>query len=212
MQHIGYKNILILGLLIALILSVNECSSNKQLAASQDAALIDTTIHYENELGTITATKRVLELDKKDLKELLYSKDTTLNILRKEFSKVKTIIQTETIVSIDNVTVPFKTKIGYDFERKGNHLDKWLQFDYCLNQNGFDISDFTMLNKQTSITGFKRKWLLGKQTYTTDITNTNPHIKTVEVQTVQVVVPKRFYDTRLFNIGVGFIGGVLVAR
>jgi len=212
MQHIGYKNVLILGLLIALILSINQCSTNKQLAASQDAALIDATNHYENDLGTITATKRVLELEKKDLKELLYSKDTSLNTLRKEFLKVEAVIQTEAMVVIDSVTIPFETKIEFDFERKGKHMDNWLKFNYNLNQDGFDIADFTMLNKQTSITGFKRKWLLGKQNYTTDITNTNPYIKIIDVQTVQVVVPKRFYDTRLFNIGVGFIGGMLVAR
>jgi len=212
MQHIGYKNVLILGLLIALILSINQCSTNKQLAASQDAALIDATNHYENDLGTITATKRVLELEKKDLKELLYSKDTSLNTLRKEFLKVEAVIQTEAMVVIDSVTIPFETKIEFDFERKGKHMDNWLKFNYNLNQDGFDIADFIMLNKQTSITGFKRKWLLGKQTYTTDITNTNPYIKIIDVQTVQVVVPKRFYDTRLFNIGVGFIGGMLVAR
>jgi len=212
MQHIGYKNVLILGLIFALILSINQCSSNKKITSSQARAFVDTTNYYKNKVGTITATKRVLELEKKDLKELLYSKDTTLNMLRKEFSRVTAIVQAETIVLIDDVAVPFETKIGYDFERKGKHLDKWLQFDYNLNQDHFEISDFTMLNKQTSITGFKRKWLLGKQTYTTDITNTNPYIKTVEVQTVQVVVPKRFYDTRLFNIGVGFMGGMLVAR
>jgi len=212
MQHIGYKNVFILGLLIALILSINQCSTNKQLAASQDAALIDATNHYENDLGTITATKRVLELEKKDLKELLYSKDTSLNTLRKEFLKVEAVIQTEAMVVIDSVTIPFETKIEFDFERKGKHMDNWLKFNYNLNQDGFDIADFIMLNKQTSITGFKRKWLLGKQTYTTDITNTNPYIKIIDVQTVQVVVPKRFYDTRLFNIGVGFIGGMLVAR
>jgi len=212
MQYISYKNVLILGLFMALVLSINQCSSNKQLLASQGVALIDATDHYKNELGTITATKKVLELEKKDLKELLYSRDTALNTLRKEFSKVDAIIQTETMVAIDSVTVPFDTKIGYDFERNGKHLENWLQYDYSLNQDSFSLSDFRMLNKQTSITGFKRKWLLGKQTYTTDITNTNPYIKTMEVQTVQVVVPKHFYDTRLFNIGVGFIGGVLVAK
>jgi len=212
MQYISYKNVLILGLFIALVLSINQCSSNKQLVASMGVALIDATDHYKNELGTMTATKKVLELEKKDLKELLYSKDTSLNALCKEFSKVEAIIQTETMVAIESVIVPFETKIGYDFERKGKHMNKWLQYDYNINEDGFKIADFSMLNKQTSITGFKRKWLLGKQTYTTDITNTNPYIKTVEVQTVKVVVPKRFYDTRLFNIGIGFIGGILVAR
>jgi len=212
MQYISYKNVLILGLFIALVLSINQCSSNKQLVSDQKAALIGATGHYKNELGTITATKQVLEFEKKDLKELLYSKDTSLNALRKEFSKVNAIIQTETMVAIDSVTVPFEAKIEYDFERKGKHMDKWFQYDYSLNEDGFRIADFAMLNKQTSITGFKRKWLLGKQTYTTDITNSNPYIKIVEVQTVQVVVPKRFYDTRLFNIGDGFVGGVLVTR
>lgn len=212
MQHINYKNILILGLFIALFLSINQCSSNKQLIVSQKTALIAATGHYKNKLGTITATKEVLELEKKDLKELLYVKDTILNALRKEFTTVKSIVQTETMVVIDSIAVPFKTEIGYDFERKGKHMDEWLQYDYNLSENGFTITDFTMLNKQTSITGFKRKWLLGKQMYTTDVINNNPYIKTVEVQTVQVVVPKRFYDTRFFNIGVGFIGGMLVAK
>jgi len=69
-----------------------------------------------------------------------------------------------------------------------------------------------MLNKQTTITGFKRKWFLGRQTYTTDVTNNNPYVKTIDVKTVQVVVPKRFYDTRLFNVGVGLIGGMLLAK
>ena len=119
MQHISYKNVIILGLFIALILSVNQCSSNKQLVASQEVALIDATSHYKNELGSITATKKVLELEKKDLKEMLYSKDTSLNTLRKEFSKVNAIVQTETIVAIESVTVPFETKIGYDLSVKG---------------------------------------------------------------------------------------------
>lgn len=212
MQHISYKNILILGLFIALVLSINQCSSNKQLIATQADALIDATHYYKNELGSITATKQVLELEKKELKEMLYAKDTTLNILRKEFSKVNVIIQTKTKVAVDSMSEPFEPKIEYDFERKGKSMNKWLQYDYSLNEDGFKITDFTMLNKQTSITGFKRKWLLGKQTYATDITNSNPYINTFEVQTIQVVVPKRFYDTRLFNIGVGFVGGVLLAK
>jgi len=212
MQKIRYKNVLILGLLIALIISINKCSSNKKLIASQHTILLDTTNHFKNELGTITATKQVLELEKKDLNELLYSKDTTLNVLRKEFSKVKTIIQTQTITKINTVSVPFEVYVPYEFERKGKYQKEWFQFDYTVNQSGLSFTDFTIPNKQISITGFKRKWLLGKQTYVTDITNTNPYINNVEVQTVQVVVPKRFYDTRLFNIGVGFLGGRLVTR
>jgi len=212
MQYISYKNVLIFGLIIGLLLSVNQCTNNKKIAACQAIVFTDTTNHYKNELGTITATKKVLELEKNKLKDLLYSKDETLNELRKDFSKVKTITQTETNVVIDSVIVPFETKTACDFTRNGKQFDKWLQFDYSLSQSSFEISNFTMLNKQTTITGFKRKWFLGKQTYTTDVTNSNPYVKTIDVQTVQVVVPKRFYDTRLFNIGIGVIGGMLLVR
>jgi len=206
------KNYTIATLVIVLFLSVYQCTSNKKLSTSQAIALIDTTNQYKNEIGTITATKKVLQLEKKDLKELVYSKNDTLNTLRKEFSKVKAIVKIKTVTIIDSIPVPFEVRVPCDFERSGKHLDKWLQFDYAVNQNGFNISDFTMKNKQTTITGFKRKWFLGKQTYTTDVTNTNPHIKITEVQTIEVVVPKRFYDTRLFNIGVGFLGGILIMK
>jgi len=206
------KNYTIATLVIVLFLSVYQCTSNKKLSTSQAIALIDTTNQYKNEIGTITATKKVLQIEKKDLKELVYSKNDTLNTLRKEFSKVKAIVKIKTVTIIDSIPVPFEVRVPCDFERSGKHLDKWLQFDYAVNQNGFNISDFTMKNKQTTITGFKRKWFLGKQTYTTDVTNTNPHIKITEVQTIEVVVPKRFYDTRLFNIGVGFLGGILIMK
>lgn len=197
---------------IALFMTVHECKQREQLNESQKTAFADTTNQYKNDIGTLTATKKVLQLEKSDLKELVYSKDDTLNTLRKEFSKVKMIIQTQTITKIDTVLIPFDVFVPCDFERSGKHAKKWFQFDYTVNQNGLIFTDFAIPNKQTSITGFKRKWFLGKQTYTTDITNSNPYINTVEVQTIQVVVPKRFYDTRLFNIGVGFVGGVLLAK
>jgi len=212
MKNFPYKNTLIFTMAIALFLSVNEYRKSANLAESQTAALVDKTKHFESEIGTITASKKVLQLEKKNLKELVYSKDDTLNTLRKEFSKVKSIIQTRTITKIDTVSIPFEVHVPCEFERKGKHKEAWFEFDYNVNQNGLNFSDFNMPNEQTSITGFKRSWFWGKQTYTTDITNTNPHIKTIEVQTIEVIVPKRFYDTRLFNIGLGVIGGFLLAK
>lgn len=147
MKYLPYKNILIIGLIIGLVLSINQCSSNKQFGESQAVALVDTTNHYKNELGTITATKKVLELDKKDLKKLLYSKDDTLNTLRKEFSKVKAIVETKTIIKIDTVSIPFEIHIPCEFERKGKHQEEWFQFNYNVNQSGLTFTDFTIPNK-----------------------------------------------------------------
>lgn len=211
-KKLQYKNILIFVLAVALFMSVHECNRNEYLTDSKLNALTSETIHYKNKIGTLTASKNVLKLEKSELKELVYKKDDTLNTLRKEFSKVKAIVKTKTVTIIDSIPVPFEIRVPCDFERKGKHIDKWLQFDYAVNQNGFNISDFTIPNEQTTITGFKRKWFLGKQTYTTDITNTNPFITTVDVQTIEVVVPKRWYDTRLFNISLGVVGGFFLAK
>jgi len=37
-------------------------------------------------------------------------------------------------------------------------------------------------------------------------------MKTVVVQPVQLVVSKRFPDARLFNVGVGVLGGILISK
>jgi hypothetical protein len=62
------------------------------------------------------------------------------------------------------------------------------------------------------VTGIKRKWFLGKQTQTTDITHANPFVQTNNVQHIEVVTQKKWYDTFLFKVGLGFIGGVLITK
>ena len=206
------KNILIFILSIALILSFRQCNQNKSFAADQKSALIDSTKTFQNRIGTLTASNKVLQVRKSELKELIYSRDTTINQLRKDLSKVKTIIKTETITRIDTVQIPFEVVVPGKFERIGKHKKKFFSFDYKVNEAGLTFSNFSIPNEQISIIGFQRKWFFGKQTLKANVTNTNPFVKTINVKTVQVVVPKRFYDTRLFNIGVGFVGGLLINK
>lgn len=207
-----YLYLIIGALIVALLLSLDQCSKQKRLANSQAEAFQDEVKFYKNELGTISASKKVLQLEKKDLKNLVLKKDSSLKALTKEFSKVKSIVKTKTVTKIDSVPVPFEVKVPCDFSRSGNYFDKWLQFDYLVNQDGFNLSDLTVPNEQTTITGFKRKWFLGRQYYTTDVTNSNPNIQIIEVKTIEVPVPKKFYDTRVFNISVGFLGGYLLKQ
>ena len=64
MKNFPYKNMLIFTMAIALFLSVHECRNSDHLADSQKVALVDKTNYFENEIGTITATKKVLLLEK----------------------------------------------------------------------------------------------------------------------------------------------------
>ena len=206
------KNILIFILSIGLLLSFRQCNENKSFAADQKSALIDSTKTFQNRIGTLTASNKVLQVHKSELKELIYSRDTTINQLRKDLSKVKTIIKTETITRIDTVQIPFEIVVPGKFERIGQHKKKFFSFDYKVNESGLQFSNFSIPNEQISIIGFQRKWFFGKQTLTANVTNTNPYFQTVKTKTVQIVVPKRFYDTRIFNIGVGFVGGFFLLK
>ncbi len=208
-----YKNAIILGLLVALVLSVSQCTQAKKRTLDNLTASQDSITYYKNRIGTVTASKHTLQLTNKELKRTIYKKDTTINKLRKEFSKVKTIVKTKTVVKVDTVLVAFDSIVpGPAFVRTGAHADKWFNFDYTINPEGFSLTNIKIPSEQVVITGFKRKWLLGRQTLTTDITYTNPYIYTAEVKTVEVVVPKPFYDTRVFNIGLGLLGGYFIFK
>lgn len=198
-----WKNIAIVILAVALLFSWKSCKNNLDLKNSAIASLNDSTKHYRNKLGTITAEKNILEVSNKDFKKIVAQMGSNYEKLSSEFSRIKhmTVIKQE--VRIDTVPVPFEVPVPFDFERKGNYDSEWLKFNYLTNQNGNTFSDFIIPNEQTVLNGFKRKWFLGRQTLKTDVTNTNPYIVTTDVQTIEVVVPKRFYDTRLFNMVLG---------
>ena len=60
--------------------------------------------------------------------------------------------------------------------------------------------------------GTKRKWFLGKETNTIDISHTNKYISSDQIQHIEVVPKKPFYDTTLFKFTAGFILGVAVTK
>lgn len=200
------NGILIAAAVVLAVFLFQKCESEKR-AKHNVAVLQGEVSQYKNKIGTLTTTVGTLQLTNKQLKTSILQKNDSLKKLAAEFSKVSSIVETQTIVLIDSVSVPFPVPVEVPFERSGFHADKWFSFDYNINQNGFSLADFTTWNEQTIITGFKRSWFLGRQHVTTDITNTNPYIDVVNVRSVEVVIPKKWYDTRVFNLSIGFVAG-----
>ena len=203
------KNIIIGILIIVLIFSMQKCTDNKSETDSVITELNADVSFFKNKLGTITASKTVLEVSNKNLKKIM---SDTLKKLAKEFSKVKSIIEVRSKIQIDSIPVYFETQIPCVFERHGLYPDKHFNFNWKFNQEGFNLEDIQIPNEQYTITGFKRKWFLGRTTLTVDITNTNPYIKITNIESTLVKVPIRFIDTRVFNIGIGFLGAAILFR
>lgn len=168
---------------------------------------------YKNKIGTLTATVKASELTEKELKKLVLQKNDSLKKLASEFSNIKYVTVIKEVIKIDSVKVPFEVEIPCEFERLGKYdTDTHFKFNYALNQTGLSLSDISIPNEQTIITGTKRKWFLGKQTLHTDITNSNPYLQTQEVQTIVVPIEKKWYENQFLWLGVGTIGGVLLAK
>jgi len=103
-----------------------------------------------------------------------------------------------------------KDSVPCVFEKIGRVSTSEFSLNYKSNQKGIDITDLSIENNVTIITGTKRKWFLGKETQTIDITNSNKLVKQSEIQHVEIQKKKRFYETTLFKVGIGVLAGSLI--
>lgn len=200
---------------ILLIFIVYQCESskeNKQLSKKNMEALTDSITHYKNKLGTITASKKTLQLEKDQLKEVLLDKDEELAALAKEFSSVKSVVKYEQVTKFDTIRIPFDTPIvtPEPFERTGAKFTDWYSLGYKVSNDSLVIEPFETWTETTVITGFKKKWFLGEKTLTTDITNSNPYIDVIEIKSAEVVIPKYWYEKWYVWLAAGITGGLLI--
>ncbi len=209
-QKISY--IVLAVLAIALLFSLERCNAIRNNADLNTAALTDTVKYYHNKLGTQTASIKTLQLEKNQFKNVLLKKDKELAALAAEFSKVHTVTKFKTITRYDTIAVVYKDTVPCLFKRSGRVNDRWYGFGYRVNQNGFTLDSLTVANTATVVTGTKRKWFLGKEIITTDITNSNPHIKVTGITSAEIVIPEPWYKKWYVWLAAGVAGGFLLAK
>lgn len=188
-----------------------QCSFYKRNAQSNLTALNDTLLYFNNAIGTQTASIKTLNLEKKQLQDVI-KKDKELLLLSKTFSNVESIVKYNTITQIDTIRIHYPDTLPCIFERSGKRINKWYSFNYKSDQKGFKIDSLLTNTETTVITGLKRKWLLGEQTMTTDISNSNPHIRVTSLKAAEVIVPDPWYKKWYLWLAVGVAGGVFAAK
>ncbi len=202
-------------LILALIFQCGKANEMRAHSKYNIDSLTDSIIYFRNLLDTETASVKTLQLEKNQLKKLIIDKDATLKQLTAEFSKVKSVTKFRSAVNFDTIGVKFDAPvICMDtmpaWEKKGLLHSKWYSLGYKVTSDSLIISPFTTWTETTVITGFKRKWLLGRQTLTTDITTTNPHITISAIKSAEVVVPEPWYKKWYLWLVAGIAGGLLL--
>lgn len=130
----------------------------------------------------------------------------------KKFTEIKTVTRYVDRIKIDTITIRYKDTVPCVFERSGTINEKEYSLTYQSDQNGLNLSNLEIKDSLLVVTGTKRKWFLGKETNTIDISHSNKYIKSDSILHIEVVKKKKFYETTLFKFGVGFVLGVAVSK
>jgi hypothetical protein len=129
-----------------------------------------------------------------------------------KFAKVQSVTKFVTTTKIDTIAITYTDSIPCIFNKDGAIFHDWYSLGYKSNQKGITITELYIPDSVAIVTGTKRKWFLGKQTQTIDITHTNPFVETEAVQHIEVVAKPKWYETTIFKVGLGFLGGFLLAK
>jgi len=203
-----------LSLILALLFSIQRCNYNKQLWATSATAVTDTVAYFKNTMGGQTASIKTLEVNNRQLQALVTGKDSRLAAMAQEFSNVHTVIKYKNIISVDTVYAAYSLPLDTlpHFERSGAVFNEWYNFEYKVNNSGLKLSNLSMRTETAVITGIKRKWFLGKETLTTDITNTNPYVSITTVKAAEVIVPEPWYKKWYLWLAAGIAGGFVLSK
>ncbi|HYD91364.1 MAG TPA: ATP-dependent Clp protease proteolytic subunit, partial [Flavobacterium sp.] len=162
--------------------------------------------------GKKAATIKMLRLANEQFENLILQKDEELAALAKEFNSLNTVVKYKTITTVDTIVINYPDTLPCSFEIKGSKINDWYSFNYKSNQYGVEIDSLKTITETTLITGFKRKWFLGKDVLTTDITNSNPHIEVTQLKAAEVIVTQPWYKKWYIWFSAGLVGGFLITK
>jgi hypothetical protein len=202
-------------LLITCLLLVSQlfskCESQKVQLANIDALNTELT-KYELKNGQLVTSVENLVYTKEQLKKSLIMKDKKVKELADKFSNIKSITKIVTNTKFDTIKLVYQDSVPCNFERIDSVLQEWYHIAYKSNQKGVTFTELSIPDSIIVASGEKRKWFWGKRTSVTDITHSNPFVETEQIQHVEVQEIAKWYDSTIFKIGLGFIGGLFLIK
>jgi hypothetical protein len=206
-----YIVVLLIVCLILLSQLFQKCESEELQLANVEALNKEANI-YKLKNGQLVTSVENLNYTNSQLKNSLLMKDKNVKELVNKFSNVKSVTKYVTNTKFDTIKLVYQDSIPCNFERIGSDLKEWYHIAYKSNQKGVEITELSIPDSVIVVTGEKRKWFWGKRTSVTDITHANPFVETESIQHIEVVKPAKWYDSTIFKLGIGFIGGVLLMK
>jgi hypothetical protein len=206
-----YIVVLMIVCLILLSQLFQKCESEKLQLTNIEALGKEAKV-YKLKNGQLVTSVENFKYTNAQLKNSNLMKDKKVKELLNKFSNVTSVTKYVTNTKFDTIKLVYNDSIPCKFERIGSDIKQWYHIDYKSNQKGVEITKLSIPDSVIIVTGNKRNWFWGKQTSVTDITHANPFVETESVQHIEVIKPAKWYDSTIFKIGLGFIGGLFLVK
>ena len=214
-KTINKNRIYIMVLLIICLILISQlfqkCESEELQLANIEALNSQAKV-YKLKNGQLVTSVENLQYTNSQLKKSAIMKDKKVKELVNKFSEVKSVTKFVTNTKFDTIKLVYSDSIPCEFERIGSDMKQWYHIAYKSNQKGVEITELSIPDSVIVVTGDKRKWFWGKRTSVTDISHANPFVETDNIQHIEVVKPAKWYDSTIFKIGLGFIGGIFLVK
>jgi len=210
-----WRELLIAGLVIFLILSIDRCQQNGQYNADFDnyaASLSDSIRYYRNATGRLIAEKLSSEIDSRML-NVLKKQNKELNEKLKSFPRIKNITTVETVIQVDTVVIRHDIPLPCDSFVRFFRVDSgYYYLAGKIDKEKITISTLRLKNEQTVITGWKREHWWRKPQLIVSVENSNPLIQVSGLSNFHVRDERRWYDNGWLKFGVGVAAGIILLK
>jgi hypothetical protein len=146
-----------------------------------------------------------------------------LGILEIEnLKKIKGQVKTITEIRIDSVPVPYTETIYIsdtiypkgviEVPKRFNLTKEHYSFNGLILKEGLLVDSIVIPNEMKLTIGNKSGGIFRKSIPIVKLENTNPYLSTIDMKNVIIEDEKKFYDRKVFWLGVGLIGGIIIMK
>tara|TARA_R110001583_G_scaffold72139_5_gene202353 strand:- start:362 stop:973 length:612 start_codon:yes stop_codon:yes gene_type:complete len=200
-----YKNIIIIILAFVTFGFAYKSNESKKAIFRAQQDLNESNQAYEINEAQLASLKD----ENEGLKELI-----------DEYKEVESVTKVITKTVIDTVRIEYDNSIlvsdSGTFVGSVNIDSLFYSLSCTFTEKNFTLNRIEIPNESSIVIGDRKiRGFLGipkGREYAIDIVNSNPYVQTTNIQTYKIVQEKKWWDTKAFSIGVGFIGGFVLAR
>lgn len=214
------KDLIYLSVIVILgLFAFNQCSKSKENSSrytSNIKAEQSITSHFKNKYGEETASKKSILLSENELKDKLSVKSEENDKLKesiKRFKKVIAVIRTEETVDLSGLIIPIDTIVSNDTLKSYKLSNNHFNIQFRIGFNTVSLDSLSIYNKQTIVTGWKKKkGIFKKSLLTVEITNSNPYFKTKSIDPIVIDYPLKWYQKPKNVLPIGILIGVILVK